>query len=333
METEEQPVPLEGQQLENNDALRASLQANDDLFPIDEPADAQPQQPQAAQPQAEQEVQQPVEQEEEPQQPDTSDQLIPQIQNGTADIGDFARFGFEMGGSPVAGVADFAVDAVNLIPGINIPKIPKYQNDLATGLRQLTSLIAPNVFIAGRVVKGIQGATAGYAFARTALAKWMGGAAVSAGVGAAVDYTVEFNKTDDNFLGSLKKMFPESLQWISDDWATVDGEAPDVKRAKNVREGVGLGLFTDLLSGFLMLARGIKGTRSITEVIPESESAAAYKAAAASTSAQKVDILATLALGSGTELDADEDGVTVTVTMGGAAGTGTIEVTIKYVVD
>ena len=61
--------------------------------------------------------------------------------------------------------------------------------------------------------------------------------------------------------------------------------------------------------------------------------AAAYKAAAASTSAQKVDILATLALGSGTETDTNEDGVAVTVTMGGAAGTGTIELTIKYVVD
>ena len=64
-----------------------------------------------------------------------------------------------------------------------------------------------------------------------------------------------------------------------------------------------------------------------------SASAAAYKAAAASTSAQKVDILATLALGSGTELDANEDGVPITVTMGGAAGTGTVELTIKYVLD
>ena len=60
---------------------------------------------------------------------------------------------------------------------------------------------------------------------------------------------------------------------------------------------------------------------------------AAYKAAAASTAAQKVDILATLALLSGTVTDTNEDGVIVTVTMGGAAGTGTIEVTIKYVVD
>jgi hypothetical protein len=64
-----------------------------------------------------------------------------------------------------------------------------------------------------------------------------------------------------------------------------------------------------------------------------SASAAAYKAAAASTSAQKVDILATLALGSGSEVDADANGMPVTATMGGAAGTGTIEVTIKYVVD
>jgi len=64
-----------------------------------------------------------------------------------------------------------------------------------------------------------------------------------------------------------------------------------------------------------------------------SAAAAAYKAAAASTSAQKVDILATLALGSGTETDTNEDGVAITATMGGAAGTGTIEVTIKYVVD
>jgi len=64
-----------------------------------------------------------------------------------------------------------------------------------------------------------------------------------------------------------------------------------------------------------------------------SAAAAAYKAAAASTSAQKVDILATLALGSGTVTDTNEDGVVVTCTMGGAAGTGSIEATIKYAVD
>ena len=53
----------------------------------------------------------------------------------------------------------------------------------------------------------------------------------------------------------------------------------------------------------------------------------------ASTSAQIVDIVATLALLNGEEVDANEDGKVVTVTMGGAAGTGTIAVTMLYVID
>ena len=61
-----------------------------------------------------------------------------------------------------------------------------------------------------------------------------------------------------------------------------------------------------------------------------SASAAAYKAAA-STSAQIVDVAATLALLNGEEVDANEDGKTITVTMGGAAGTGTIALTMMYV--
>jgi len=58
-----------------------------------------------------------------------------------------------------------------------------------------------------------------------------------------------------------------------------------------------------------------------------------FKAAAASTSAQKVDVAATLALGSGIEIDANEDGYPVTVTVVGAAGTGTIELTMLYALD
>ena len=61
-----------------------------------------------------------------------------------------------------------------------------------------------------------------------------------------------------------------------------------------------------------------------------SASAAAYKAAAASTSAQIVDVVATLALLNGEEVDANEDGKTVTVTMGGAAGTGTVALTMMW---
>ena len=63
-----------------------------------------------------------------------------------------------------------------------------------------------------------------------------------------------------------------------------------------------------------------------------SASAAAYKAAAASTSAQTVSVAITLATLTGEEVDADENGKTVTVTMGGAAGTGSIAVTMLYVI-
>lgn len=61
--------------------------------------------------------------------------------------------------------------------------------------------------------------------------------------------------------------------------------------------------------------------------------AAAYKAAAASTSATAVNAANTIALGENSVVDADKDGLPVSVTMGGAAGTGTIQLTMMYVVD
>ena len=84
-----------------------------------------------------------------------------------------------------------------------------------------------------------------------------------------------------------------------------------------------LGSSTTLSVGF-----AAHKTKAGTDV---SASAAAYKAAAASTSAQIVDVVATLALLNGEEVDANEDGKVVTVTMGGAAGTGTIAVTMLWV--
>jgi len=58
-----------------------------------------------------------------------------------------------------------------------------------------------------------------------------------------------------------------------------------------------------------------------------------YKAAAASTSAESVAALDTIALGKNTVTDANEDGVPVTVTLAGANGTGTIQLQMFYVID
>jgi len=58
-----------------------------------------------------------------------------------------------------------------------------------------------------------------------------------------------------------------------------------------------------------------------------------YKAVAASTSITTVDIAATSALGRNSVVDADQDGIPITVVIAGAASTGTIELTMLYVVD
>ena len=67
--------------------------------------------------------------------------------------------------------------------------------------------------------------------------KWVAPKLLGAGAGAGVDYAVEFNQTDDNVSGTLKKSFPAQFGWIPDDIATLDSDSPDVKRAKNVVEG------------------------------------------------------------------------------------------------
>ena len=58
-----------------------------------------------------------------------------------------------------------------------------------------------------------------------------------------------------------------------------------------------------------------------------------YKAAAASTSAQSVAVLDTIALDKNAITDADKDGVPVTVTLAGANGTGTIQLQMLYAID
>ena len=58
-----------------------------------------------------------------------------------------------------------------------------------------------------------------------------------------------------------------------------------------------------------------------------------FKAAAASTSAQSVVVLDTIALGKNSVTDANGDGVPVTVTLAGANGTGTIQLQVLYAID
>ena len=176
------------------------------------------------------------------------------------------------------GAVDFGVDAINLIPGVNVQKPPKFKNELAQAAREISSFLLPTIFLtrgfsaAGKAAQAKVGLEAG----KNALVKFISEAGVAAGAGAIVDSTNKLNETDDNLQGSLKQMFPKTFNWISDDWATLDSDSPDVKKAKNVNEGVGLGIFTDMLVGSAKLLKAIKGTKDATRWIPENEQAKTF---------------------------------------------------------
>jgi len=195
------------------------------------------------------------------------------------DIGQAARNIAEGGFAPIAGVADWAVDLYNILPTPDIPKIPKFKNDLFQAARELSSIVIPTVLI----TRGLGGAASAanakvkWELGKNALVKWLGEAGIAAGSGAFVDATNKLNETDDNLQGTFKKMFPKTFSWISDDWATVDGDSPDVIRAKNVNEGIGLGIFSDLLVGVGKLLRATRKTKEATNFIPMDERAVNFK--------------------------------------------------------
>jgi len=182
---------------------------------------------------------------------------------------------FDVLASPGQGVNDFFVDAINILPGVELKKRPKFENDITQSVREISSVVIPSIFL----TKGL-GTVAGTSASASKLKllsdpafKWFAEKGLAAGVGAGVDYIVEFNQTDDNLTGTLKKNLPSWFGWIPDNIATLDSDSPDVKRAKNMTEGVGLGLGVDFIEGVGKLVKGIRGVLRSTQWVPESEKA------------------------------------------------------------
>ena len=181
----------------------------------------------------------------------------------------------------VAGVSDFAVDSLNLIPNVDIPKAPKFESDVHQSIREISSIVIPTVALGGAGSAAIA-ARAGQLskvtklgkFLNDPLVKHLGNMAFTAGAGAAVDYTVEINQQDDNLTGTLRKTWPRWWGWVPEDLATLDSDSPETKRAKNVTEGAYLGIGTDMLLGLNKLFRAVRGLQQGAPV-PKTEKAAA----------------------------------------------------------
>ena len=174
-----------------------------------------------------------------------------------------------------AGYVDFLTDTVNLVPGVNLPKLPTYESASLQGVRQMASIIIPSLSLSSFLKK--QGASAHakvkWALGDKRLMKWFGSAGIDAAAGAVVDQVVEFNEFEDNATGALKKMFPQTYGWIPDDVATLDTDSPDTKRMKNRNEGIGLSFFGDFFLGATKIARAMKGVDDATKWLPKNEQA------------------------------------------------------------
>ncbi len=180
--------------------------------------------------------------------------------------------------SPGQGVIDFATEVVNRIPGVNIPKRTPYEDDIAEASRKISSVVLPQLTIAGklRTLGATTNARVGASLGKSKFVQFMGDrgveAATSLGIG-----LVSSEYTEDNATGTLKKLFPKTLDFIPDSIATLDTDSTDIKREKNIREDLGLGFFTDLTIGagkFIAAVGGTQaGLRNSTRLVGETPQA------------------------------------------------------------
>ena len=98
---------------------------------------------------------------------------------------------------------------MNLIPGVDIPKVSKFDNDVSQSIREITSVVVPTVALTTTGVGGLGALAKGSKLKLLAdpFVKWLGTTAASAGIGATVD-GISSTSEGDNLSGSLKQNFP-----------------------------------------------------------------------------------------------------------------------------
>ena len=180
--------------------------------------------------------------------------------------------------APAAGTVDFAVDTLNLIPNVNIPKIRPFETTYGQVSREIASFVVPSLMSSGAAGAAGKAAHAkvGWGLGNSRLMQVIGNAGIDIGTGAAVDFINSRSKEGDNLAGTLKKSFPQHMQWISDDIATLDGDSPEIKRAKSISEGAYMGTVSSLMEAAGAVARAIKGTNRVTKIVEGPDSVKSY---------------------------------------------------------
>lgn len=157
-------------------------------------------------------------------------------------------------------LVDFGVETINMIPGVNIPKPTEFENETAQAVRQISSVVTPTL-MGGAALKAAgtaANARVGWSIGQNKFVQFMGDRGVEALAGLTVGL-VSSEYEEDNATGTLKKAFPKTFDFIPDSMATLDSDAPDMKRQKNIREDIGLGFVTDLALGSVKFVNALVG--------------------------------------------------------------------------
>ena len=186
--------------------------------------------------------------------------------------------------APATGVLDTLVGAYNMVmPGYDLPTLPKYQNEGAQLVRDLSSIVIPGMGMSSVLAKGgkaVAAAKSGRlgAFLRDPFVAWAGSNAANIGGGAVADLAapVQGDVEGQTALGTIKETFPTWMGWIPDDLVVQEGDNTDTVRLKNITEGGMFGAVGGLIEGLGQLSRGLRGMDSATKYVPKNELAEQY---------------------------------------------------------
>ena len=179
---------------------------------------------------------------------------------------------------PGAAYADFAMDAIGMLPGMQFmdnawDRGTRFDNPVHQNIRRFLSVVLPTMHGTGAVTKGLMASNAPRV---VKAAKGMGAyAAVDAAVIGISDQGEE-----DNFARAAADFFPGVFGpkgWLPlPEWLkTLDSDDPRVRKIKNMYESAGLSLIGNVL-GFGIAKFGGKGT--LDWMKPADKASEAYKA-------------------------------------------------------
>ena len=273
-------------EIELTEEQRAAIQQGMDAREAEMPEEQSPttQQQQTPQPTQQEQPQEVDQIEPDPEQVEVvNGEPILKVGNEMLDneLPEVTKFGLAAG----AGLVDWGLSAINKLTGISPEqdkeyggtgglKMPKFEDEVSQAVRDVSSVVLPNVILSGGLGAAVTGnaAVQSSKFLNDPFIKFVGERALNAGVGAGVDTVAEVNREGDNASGMLKKTFPRSTGWIPDSIATMDGDSPDLKQKKSIIEGVLLNGFTDLVESVAVGGKALLG-RGSAKWVPSNEKA------------------------------------------------------------